>query len=95
MARFLDLHVSIAKAIPSLLEPAIRRVGRCGRGRVSIAKAIPSLLELCTLSAKLERLFGFNRESDSVTVGAMSDDSKDKQRAGFNRESDSVTVGAC
>ena len=111
--------VSIAKAIPSLLEPAaitsLRAVSEMFQSRkrfrhcwsvilsqqdladflVSIAKAIPSLLELhddterLTLSVFQSRKRfrhcwsvayavvityiqdGFNRESDSVTVGAL------------------------
>ena len=61
---------------------------------VSIAKAIPSLLELpdswCTACA----LSGFNRESDSVTVGAVDSAVVQGRVERFNRESDSVTVGA-
>ena len=61
--------VSIAKAIPSLLErgpsPTRRRYKQ-----VSIAKAIPSLLERRRSCKPPMRNCSFNRESDSVTVGA-------------------------
>ena len=86
---------------------------------VSIAKAIPSLLEPSTAGVSVIACVGFNRESDSVTVGAISlwPDSRASLRfqsrkrfrhcwshfilsfslaanCCFNRESDSVTVGA-
>ena len=67
--------VSIAKAIPSLLER--RQLRHCHlRWRVSIAKAIPSLLEHGTGLAQGRSRYRFNRESDSVTVGARQDDTR-------------------
>ena len=62
--------VSIAKAIPSLLEPLVDAPGAPAAG-VSIAKAIPSLLEPATPVAIRRYPARFNRESDSVTVGAI------------------------
>ena len=49
---------------------AYRAVGHNSTHPVSIAKAIPSLLEHGRPAARRGRLARFNRESDSVTVGA-------------------------
>ena len=46
-------------------------MGYAGQSGVSIAKAIPSLLELTAQQRVKLHAVGFNRESDSVTVGAM------------------------
>src|SRR5690606_29329360 len=73
-----DILVSIAKAIPSLLEHAQRVREIRYLLEVSIAKAIPSLLELCHRAIRSDTSVCFNRESDSVTVGAL-------VRAGCNR----------
>ena len=64
-----QLSISIAKAIPSLLEPFGLGVD-VGRTRVSIAKAIPSLLERYRRGNLSSGLLCFNRESDSFSVGA-------------------------
>ena len=61
---------------------------------VSIAKAIPSLLEPVHTGYDQMYRVGFNRESDSVTVGAKSPSHRSSLLFRFNRESDSVTVGA-
>ena len=61
---------------------------------VSIAKAIPSLLEHWREIAENLLETGFNRESDSVTVGASVGMGCKAGLSSFNRESDSVTVGA-
>ena len=87
-------HVSIAKAIPSLLEPIAGSIQASERIVVSIAKAIPSLLEQYTVYACYLVNCGFNRESDSVTVGALVFAPSRPRLRCFNRESDSVTVGA-
>ena len=65
----LAARVSIAKAIPSLLEPGHWDLQQMV-DRVSIAKAIPSLLELKLVGGSMSNDCSFNRESDSVTVGA-------------------------
>ena len=62
--------------------------------RVSIAKAIPSLLEPAAAVRYGTSNARFNRESDSVTVGALRSHTTTRCLSGFNRESDSVTVGA-
>ena len=62
-------NVSIAKAIPSLLELQ-RAAKHAARTDVSIAKAIPSLLERLAANRTSAASRRFNRESDSVTVGA-------------------------
>ena len=61
---------------------------------VSIAKAIPSLLERTNLPPAFATCACFNRESDSVTVGAATLWATSGRPLSFNRESDSVTVGA-
>ena len=111
------IGVSIAKAIPSLLElegrafvsrtevfQSRKRFRHCwsalgaalgGRWEdVSIAKAIPSLLEPSSTATACHPRSCFNRESDSVTVGAVISVYHYWKALGFNRESDSVTVGA-
>ena len=65
-----QLQVSIAKAIPSLLELATVK-HEVVNIPVSIAKAIPSLLEPGRSLFEYAPDSGFNRESDSVTVGAL------------------------
>src|SRR5690606_19045929 len=56
------------------------------RSEVSIAKAIPSLLELEMPCLNCSSGSCFNRESDSVTVGAPHNRCARTKRPRFNRE---------
>ena len=88
-----DWQVSIAKAIPSLLEP-IHLWIEDGRFPVSIAKAIPSLLERDKILAEQpETLVSIAKAIPSLLEPALSHLAY-SALTGFNRESDSVTVGA-
>ena len=89
----LRLLVSIAKAIPSLLERCLR--AQSNRVTYRFNRESDSV----TVGARAPepsaaQQSSFNRESDSVTVGAPSRRHASKRIGGFNRESDSVTVGA-
>ena len=85
--------VSIAKAIPSLLEQRPCVVGE-NRDRFQSRKRFRHCWSPTGISTPLQIAGGFNRESDSVTVGARPGDRNRVYFEGFNRESDSVTVGA-